>query len=264
MCNRISVTIHEDDTSPEDNGRGIPVDIHPERGISALQVVMTVLHAGGKFVGGRYKVSGGLHGVGVSAVNALSEWCEVTVRREGKIYFQRYERGIPQAAVKQIGTYKGDDTGTSTTFKFDREIFKGDVNYRFDTLVTRFREMAFVARGVTIMLKDEREDREMTFHFEGGIASFVRYLNKNKEVLHEPIYGEKEIDNIDIEFVVQYTDSYAESVYTFANTINTIDGGTHLTGLRTAVTRSINDCARKVGLLKDSDPNFSVMTPARG
>ncbi len=258
VCNRISITIHEDDSvTVEDNGRGIPVDIHPERGISALQVVMTVLHAGGKFGGGSYKVSGGLHGVGVSAVNALSEWCEVTVRREGKIYFQRYERGIPQAAVKQIGTYKGDDTGTSTTFKFDREIFKGDVNYRFDTLVTRFREMAFVARGVTIMLKDEREDREMTFHFEGGIASFVRYLNKNKEVLHEPIYGEKEIDNIDIEFVVQYTDSYAESVYTFANTINTIDGGTHLTGLRTAVTRSINDYARKVGLLKDSDPNFS-------
>ena len=258
VCNRISVTIHEDDSvTVEDNGRGIPVDIHPERGISALQVVMTVLHAGGKFGGGSYKVSGGLHGVGVSAVNALSEWCEVTVRREGKIYFQRYERGIPQAAVKQIGTYKGDDTGTSTTFKFDREIFKGDVNYRFDTLVTRFREMAFVARGVTIMLKDEREDREMTFHFEGGIASFVRYLNKNKEVLHEPIYGEKEIDNIDIEFVVQYTDSYAESVYTFANTINTIDGGTHLTGLRTAVTRSINDYARKVGLIKDSDPNFS-------
>ena len=258
VCNRISVTIHEDDSvTVEDNGRGIPVDIHPERGISALQVVMTVLHAGGKFGGGSYKVSGGLHGVGVSAVNALSEWCEVTVRREGKIYFQRYERGIPQAPVKQIGTYKGDETGTSTTFKFDREIFKGDVNYRFDTLVTRFREMAFVARGVTIMLKDEREDREMTFHFEGGIASFVRYLNKNKEVLHEPIYGEKEIDNVGIEFVVQYTDSYAESVYTFANTINTIDGGTHLTGLRTAVTRSINDYARKVGLLKDSDPNFS-------
>lgn len=258
VCNRISVTIHEDDSvTVEDNGRGIPVDIHPDRGISALQVVMTVLHAGGKFGGGSYKVSGGLHGVGVSAVNALSEWCEVTVRREGKIYFQRYERGIPQAAVKQIGTYKGDETGTSTTFKFDREIFKGDVTYRFDTLITRFRELAFVARGVTIMLKDEREDREMTFHFEGGVASFVRYLNKNKAVLHEPIYGEKEIENVGVEFVVQYTDSYAESVYTFANTINTIDGGTHLTGLRTAVTRSINDYARKAGFLKDSDPNFS-------
>jgi DNA gyrase subunit B len=258
VCTRISVTIHEDDSvTVEDNGRGIPVDIHPDRGISALQVVMTVLHAGGKFGGGSYKVSGGLHGVGVSAVNALSEWCEVTVRREGKIYFQRYERGIPQAAVKQIGTYKGDETGTSTTFKFDREIFKGDVTYRFDTLITRFRELAFVARGVTIMLKDEREDREMTFHFEGGVASFVRYLNKNKAVLHEPIYGEKEIENVGVEFVVQYTDSYAESVYTFANTINTIDGGTHLTGLRTAVTRSINDYARKAGFLKDSDPNFS-------
>lgn len=258
VCNRISVTIHEDDSvTVEDNGRGIPVDIHPDRGISALQVVMTVLHAGGKFGGGSYKVSGGLHGVGVSAVNALSEWCEVTVRRDGKIYFQRYERGIPQAAVKQIGTYKGDETGTSTTFKFDREIFKGDVTYRFDTLITRFRELAFVARGVTIMLKDEREDREMTFHFEGGVASFVRYLNKNKAVLHETIYGEKEIENVGVEFVVQYTDSYAESVYTFANTINTIDGGTHLTGLRTAVTRSINDYARKAGFLKDSDPNFS-------
>jgi len=258
VCNRISVTIHEDDSvTVEDNGRGIPVDIHPDRGISALQVVMTVLHAGGKFGGGSYKVSGGLHGVGVSAVNALSEWCEVTVRRDGKIYFQRYERGIPQAAVKQIGTYKGDETGTSTTFKFDREIFKSDVTYRFDTLITRFREMAFVARGVTIMLKDEREDREMTFHFEGGVASFVRYLNKNKAVLHEPIYGEKEIENVGVEFVVQYTDSYAESVYTFANTINTIYRGTHLTGLRTAVTRSINDYARKAGFLKDSDPNFS-------
>jgi len=177
-------------------------------------VVMTVLHAGGKFGGGSYKVSGGLHGVGVSAVNALSEWCEVTVRREGKIYFQRYERGIPQAPVKQIGTYTGSDTGTSTTFKFDREIFKGDLTYHFDNLVTRFREMAFVTRGVTINLKDERDNREMTFHFEGGIKSFVRYLNKNKVVLHEPIYGEKEIDNIDIEFVVQYTDAYAESVYT--------------------------------------------------
>jgi len=258
VCNRISVTIHPDESvTVEDNGRGIPVDIHPERGISALQVVMTVLHAGGKFGGGSYKVSGGLHGVGVSAVNALSEWCEVTVRREGKIYFQRYERGIPQAPVKQIGTYTGSDTGTSTTFKFDREIFKGDLTYHFDNLVTRFREMAFVTRGVTINLKDERDSREMTFHFEGGIKSFVRYLNKNKEVLHEPIYGEKEIDNIDVEFVVQYTDAYAESVYTFANTINTIDGGTHLTGLRAAVTRSINDYARKAGLLKDSDPNFS-------
>ncbi len=257
-CNRITVTIHKDESvTVRDNGRGIPVDIHPERGISALQVVMTVLHAGGKFGGGSYKVSGGLHGVGVSAVNALSEWCEVTVNRDGKTYFQRYERGIPQSPVKQIGTYHGSETGTTTTFKFDREIFKGDLSYRFDALISRFREMAFVTRGVTISLVDERDDREMTFHFEGGIASFARYLNRTKEVLHEPIYGEKEIDGVGVEFVVQYTDVFAESVYTFANTINTIDGGTHLTGLRTAVTRSINDYARKSGLLKDSDGNFS-------
>jgi DNA gyrase subunit B len=258
VCNFISITIHADESvTVQDNGRGIPVDIHPERKISALQVVMTVLHAGGKFGGGSYKVSGGLHGVGVSAVNALSEWCEVTVRREGKVYSQRYERGIPKTEVEQVGTYSGNETGTTTTFRFDREIFKGDLTFRFDTLVQRFREMAFVTRGVTIRLSDERENREITFHFEGGIASFARYLNKNREVLHAPIYGEKEIEGIGVEFVVQYTDAYAESVYTFANTINTIDGGTHLTGLRTAVTRCINDYARKTGMLKDTEPNFS-------
>ncbi|MFZ3070098.1 MAG: DNA topoisomerase (ATP-hydrolyzing) subunit B [Anaerolineaceae bacterium] len=258
VCDHISIIIHEDESvTVKDNGRGIPVDIHPEKGISALQVVMTVLHAGGKFGGGSYKVSGGLHGVGVSAVNALSEWCEVTINREGRTYFQRYERGIPQASVKEIGTYSGDHTGTSTTFRFDRDIFKGDITYRFETLIARFREMAFVTRGVTISLMDERDNKEMTFHFEGGIASFARYLNKNREVLHPLIYGEKEIDGVGIEFVVQYTDSYTESVYTFANTINTIDGGTHLTGLRAAVTRSINDYARKSGLLKDAEGNFS-------
>ena len=258
VCNFISITIHADESvTVQDNGRGIPVDIHPERKISALQVVMTVLHAGGKFGGGSYKVSGGLHGVGVSAVNALSEWCEVTVRREGKVYSQRYERGIPKTEVEQVGTYSGNETGTTTSFRFDREIFKGDLTFRFDTLVQRFREMAFVTRGVTIRLSDERENREITFHFEGGIASFARYLNKNREVLHAPIYGEKEIEGIGVEFVVQYTDAYAESVYTFANTINTIDGGTHLTGLRTAVTRCINDYARKTGMLKDTEPNFS-------
>ena len=258
VCNQISITIHADESvTVKDNGRGIPVDIHPEKKLSALQIVMTVLHAGGKFGGGSYKVSGGLHGVGVSAVNALSEWCEVTVRREGKVYFQRYERGIPKAPVKEIGSYQGEETGTSTTFRFDPLIFKEDISYRFETLVQRFREMAFVTRGVTIRLADEREDKQMNFHFEGGIASFAQYLNKNREVLHQPIYGEKEIDGISVEFVVQYTDAYAESVYTFANTINTIDGGTHLTGLRTAVTRSINDYARKSGMLKESEANFS-------
>jgi DNA gyrase subunit B len=257
-CDHISITIHPDESvTVRDNGRGIPVEIHPEKKISALQVVMTVLHAGGKFGGGSYKVSGGLHGVGVSAVNALSEWCEVTIHRANKVYFQRYERGIPQEPVKAIGTYKGDYDGTSTSFRFDREIFKDDASFRFETLVQRFREMAFVTRGVSIQLIDEREGKEMTFHFEGGIASFARYINRNRETLHPLIFGEKEIDGIGVEFAVQYTDSYSESIYTFANTINTIDGGTHLTGLRAAITRSINDYARKAGLLKDSEPNFS-------
>jgi len=257
-CNKISITIHEDDSvTIKDNGRGIPVDIHPEKKVSALQVVMTVLHAGGKFGGGSYKVSGGLHGVGVSAVNALSDWCEVTVRRGGKIHFQRYEKGIPKAPVNVIGTYSDGQTGNQTTFHFDKEIFKGDVSYNFNSLIQRFREMAFVTKGVTIELHDERENHDMSFHFEGGIASFARYLNRNREIISPIIYGEKTIDGIGIEFVVQYTDAYAESVYTFANTINTIDGGTHLTGLRAAVTRSINDYARKSGLLKESEANFS-------
>ncbi len=257
-CDHISIAIHADESvTVKDNGRGIPVEIHPEKKISALQVVMTVLHAGGKFGGGSYKVSGGLHGVGVSAVNALSEWCEVTIHRLGKVYFQRYERGIPKEAVKAVGTYTGDHTGTSTTFRFDREIFKDGSSFRFETLVQRFREMAFVTRGVSIQLIDEREGKEMTFHFEGGIASFARYINRNRETLHPLIFGEKEIEGIGVEFAIQYTDSYSESIYTFANTINTIDGGTHLTGLRAAITRSINDYARKAGLLKDSEPNFS-------
>jgi DNA gyrase subunit B len=258
VCDRIEIVIHQDQSvTVSDNGRGIPVDIHPEKKISALQVVMTTLHAGGKFGGGSYKVSGGLHGVGVSAVNALSEWCEVRIYRDSQIYFQRYERGYPQEPVKAIAKQIGERTGTETTFLFDKEIFKGDLAYRFDTLLQRFREMAFVTRGVTIHLRDERDDREMTFHFEGGISSFVRYLNKNREVLHPVLYAEKEIDNIGVEVAIQYTDAYAESVYAFANTINTIDGGTHLTGLRTAVTRVINDYARRSGLLKESDANFS-------
>ena len=254
----ISVTIHADESvTVRDNGRGIPVGIHPEKGISALQVVMTVLHAGGKFGGGSYKVSGGLHGVGVSAVNALSEWCEVTVQRDHKIYFQRYEKGIPLSDVSAIGTYKGDHTGTSTTFRFDRSIFLEEASFRFETLAQRFREMSFVTRGITISLIDERSGKEMTFHFEGGIASFARYLNRNRQTLHPMIYGEKEVANVNIEFAVQYTDTYSESIYSFANTINTGDGGTHLTGLRAAITRSINDYGRKSGLLKDSDQNFT-------
>jgi DNA gyrase subunit B len=257
-CDRIDVVIHTDDSvTVEDNGRGIPVDIHPEKKKPALEVVMTILHAGGKFGGGGYKVSGGLHGVGVSAVNALSEWCEVEVKRDGKVHFQRYERGKPKAPVAVIGKAPNAQTGTKTTFRFDKEIFKGEETYRFETVATRFREMAFVTRGVTISLKDERTDQETEFYFEGGIESFVRYLNRNREVLHPVVYANKEVDNIGVEVAVQYTDAYSESVYSFANTINTVDGGTHMTGLRTALTRTINDYARKAGLLKEADPNFS-------
>ncbi|MGC8856098.1 MAG: ATP-binding protein, partial [Anaerolineae bacterium] len=257
-CTRIEITIHPDSSvTVQDNGRGIPVDIHPQMKKSALEVVMTTLHAGGKFGGGGYKVSGGLHGVGVSAVNALSEWCEVEVRRDGQIHFQRYERGYPKEPVKIIGKTKPRETGTKTTFKFDPLIFKEEMDYRFDTLAQRFREMAFVTRGVTIHFVDERTDRQITFYFEGGITSFVRYLNRNREKLHPVVFVEKEIEGIGIEAAIQYTDAYTESVYSFANTINTIDGGTHLTGLRSAITRVINDYARKNGLLKDSDPNFT-------
>ncbi|MGB2897515.1 MAG: DNA topoisomerase (ATP-hydrolyzing) subunit B [Anaerolineales bacterium] len=257
-CDRIDIVIHPDcSVSVEDNGRGIPVDQHPEQKKSALEIVMTVLHAGAKFGGDGYKVSGGLHGVGVSAVNALSEWCEVEVKRDGKIYFQRYERGAPMGPVEAIGKAPDKETGTKTTFMFDQTIFKGDFEYRYESLVQRFREMAFVTRGVAIHLFDERDEREITFFFEGGITSFVAYLNHNRNVLHPVVHVEKETNGTGIEVALQYTNAYAESVYSFANTINTVDGGTHLTGLRAAITRTINDYSRKNNLLKDTDPNFS-------
>jgi len=224
--------------------------------METLDVVMTVIGAGGKFGGGGYKVSGGLHGVGVSAVNALSEWMVAEIKRDGKVWRQEYKRGVPQGAIKQIGKVK-DETGTKQSFKFDKQIFTEDIDFRFDTLVQRLREMSFVTRGVTIKFVDERADREMTFYFEGGITAFVRYLNRNREGLHPVVHVEKEIENIGVEAAIQYTDSYTESVYSFANTINTIDGGTHLTGLRSSLTRVVNDYARKNGLLKDADPNFS-------
>jgi DNA gyrase subunit B len=265
VCDHIAVTIHPDSSvTVVDNGRGIPVGPHPTqkdksgKPVDTLDVVMTILHAGGKFGGGGYKVSGGLHGVGVSAVNALSEWCRVEVRREGKLYRQRYARGVPQGKVEMAGKASAAEHGTTTTFRFDTEIFKEPgLDYRFETLVTRFREMAFVTRGVAIEFLDERDGHEMNFFFEGGITSFVKYLNRNREVLHPVVHVEKEVENVGIEVAVQYTDAYAESVYSFANTINTIDGGTHLTGLRAALTRVVNDYARKSGLLKDADPNFS-------
>ena len=263
VCDRIDITIHPDSSvTIEDNGRGIPVGPHPTKKdangkpMETLDVVMTVIGAGGKFGGGGYKVSGGLHGVGVSAVNALSEWTITEVKRDGKHWRQEYKRGVPQGAIKQIGKVK-DETGTKQSFKFDKQIFTEDIDFRFDTLVQRLREMSFVTRGVTIKFVDERADREMTFYFEGGITAFVRYLNRNREGLHPVVHVEKEIENIGIEAAIQYTDSYTESVYSFANTINTIDGGTHLTGLRSSLTRVVNDYARKNGLLKDADPNFS-------
>ncbi len=263
VCTEINITIHEDSSvTIEDNGRGIPVGPHPTKKdangkpMETLDVVMTVIGAGGKFGGGGYKVSGGLHGVGVSAVNALSEWMTTEVKRDGKVWQQNYKRGVPQGQIKQIGKVK-DETGTKQTFKFDKQIFTEDIDYKFDTLVQRFREMAFVTRGVRIRFVDERNDREMTFYFEGGLTSFVRYLNRNRENLHPVVHVEKDIEAIGIEAAIQYTDAYTESVYSFANTINTIDGGTHLTGLRSSLTRVINDYARKNGLLKDADPNFS-------
>jgi DNA gyrase subunit B len=264
VCTAINIIIHEDSSvTIEDNGRGIPVGPHPTKKdangkpMETLDVVMTVIGAGGKFGGGGYKVSGGLHGVGVSAVNALSEWMTTEVKRDGKLWQQKYKRGVPQGAIKQIGKVAKEETGTKQTFRFDKQIFTEDIDYRFDTLVQRFREMSFVTRGVTIRFVDERAERQMTFYFEGGLTSFVRYLNRNRENLHPVVHVEKDMEAIGIEAAIQYTDAYTESVYSFANTINTIDGGTHLTGLRSSLTRVINDYARKNGLLKDADPNFS-------
>jgi DNA gyrase subunit B len=260
VCDRIEVTIHADSSvTVKDDGRGIPTAPHPEKKISTLELVLTTLHAGAKFGGGGYKVSGGLHGVGVSAVNALSDWMEAVVDdpRDGRRHRQRYKRGVPVTPVEDVG--KAQRQGTRITFRFDPTIFK-DVDFRFQTLAQRMREMAFVTRGVTIQLVDEREQpfpRQITFYFEGGIESFVQYLNRNREVLHDVVYAGQQVNGVGIEVALQYTDAYAESVYPFANTIHTVDGGSHLTGLRSGLTRTINDYARKAGLLKDRDPNFS-------
>ncbi len=259
-CDRIEVIIHADSSvTVADNGRGIPVAPHPVEKVSALQLVMTTLHAGGKFDSNSYKVSGGLHGVGVSAVNALSQWMEVKVQRDGGIYHQRYERGTPTVPVTKLQSVRTKQTGNTTRFMFDDTIFT-DVAYRFETLAQRFREMAFVTRGVFIHFRDERTDpfaREMNFYFEGGVTSFVRYLNRNRVALHSPVYVERQLDQTVVEVALQYTDGVATSEYAFANTIHTLDGGSHITGLRSAITRTINDYARKQGLLKDKDPNLS-------
>jgi DNA gyrase subunit B len=258
-CDTIRVTIHKDNSvSVEDNGAGIPVDIQKQTGLPAVTVVMTKLHAGGKFGGGGYKVSGGLHGVGVSAVNALSEWMETKVKRDGKIYRQRFERGVPVTDVEVIGKCAKDDTGTIQTFLRDDTIFQV-LDYDYHMLTTRFREMAFLTRGVDIILVDERPEqpREIRFYFEGGVKSFVRYLNKNRTTINDPIYVDQEVETTMVEAAIQYTDGFSDSLHAFANTINTPDGGSHLTGLRAAITRQVNDYARKQGYLKDNDPNFT-------
>ncbi|MFL5684914.1 MAG: DNA gyrase subunit B, partial [Chloroflexota bacterium] len=252
----IRVTIKTDDTVVvQDDGRGVPVGKH-STGKDALEVVHTVLHAGGKFGGGGYKVSGGLHGVGVSVVNALSEWMRVESARDGAVWTQEYERGKPTSAVKKIGP-QGDRRGTTTIFRADPTMFS-TTDYSFEVISQRLRESAYLTKGVWITLIDERADRERSFYFEGGLESFVRHLNRNKEALHDrPIYVERREGSTAVEVALQYNDSYTENVLAFANNINTVDGGTHVTGFRAALTSSLNDWARRSGTLKDSDGNLS-------
>ncbi len=253
----IDVTIRADGTvRVSDNGRGIPVSIHPKTGRPAVETVMTVLHAGGKFgEGGGYKVTGGLHGVGVSVVNALSEWCEVEVKRNGKIHFQRYRRGVPEADLKVIG--ESDETGTTTTFKPDPEIFE-TLDFNPETITSRLRELAFLNKGVLINFKDERSGKETSYKYDGGIVSFVEHLNKMKEPLHKNvIYIEKQVDTTQVEVAIQYNSGYAETVFSFANNINTHEGGTHLSGFRSALTRTLNDYARKTKMIKESEEGLT-------
>ena len=255
VCDQVTLTIHPDGSvTSVDNGRGIPIEIHPKTGRSALETVMTTLHAGGKFGGNGYKVASGLHGVGVSAVNALSEWLWVEVARNGKLYRQEYARGVPATPVIEMG--KTDRVGTTTSFLGDMSIFES-LDYNYDTLAQRFREMAYLTKGLQITFIDERTDREMSFYFEGGVLSFVRHLNKHRLPVHKPIYVERLVDTSQVEVAIQYNDSFTETVYSFANNINTSDGGTHLTGFRAAITRTINDYGRKNKLLKDDDGNLS-------
>ena len=257
-CDTIRITIHPDaSVTVKDNGRGIPTGKHPKLNKSALEVVMTILHAGGKFGGDGYKMSSGLHGVGVSVVNGLSDWMRSEVRRDGNVHRQEYRRGVPTGPVKKVGTTDPDDRGTTQTWMPDATIFD-TLDYNFDMLANRFREMAYLTKGLRIIFNDERTDREMTFYFEGGIQSFVRHLNKSRNVLHpKPFYMNRQVGDYIVEVAIQYNDTYGESTHTFANNINTVDGGTHLTGFKTALTRTINEYARKNGLLKENDDSLS-------
>ena len=260
FCNTIKILLNKDNTvTVIDNGRGIPVGINQKAGLPAVEVVFTVLHAGGKFGGGGYKVSGGLHGVGASVVNALSEWLEVEIYKEGKIYKQRYERGKVMYSLQVVGECDYEQTGTKVTFLPDKEIFEETV-FDYDTLKQRFREMAFLTKGLKIVLIDERpEERvEKTFHYEGGIKEFVQYLNKSKTPLYENIiYCEGEKDGVVVEVAMQHNDSYNDNTYGFVNNITTPEGGTHVVGFRNALTKTFNEYARKNKLLKDSEPNLS-------
>ena len=264
-CKNISITIHADNSvTVQDDGRGIPVGYHEKTGKDALEVALTILHAGGKFGGGGYKVSGGLHGVGLSCVNALSEKLVATVCREGEVYQQTYVRGIPSTDVENIGSCPAEEHGTTIWFLPDAEIFD-EVNFHFETLVTRLRELAFLNAGIQICVEDQRDGQAMhkAFCYEGGIISFVQHLNKNKEVLHpEPIYisasrEEGGAETASVEVALQYNDGYNETIFTFANNISTIEGGAHLVGFKSALTRVINDYARKYNLLKPADPALS-------
>lgn len=255
-CDRLSVTIHNDESvTIIDNGRGIPVDKHPTQNKSALEVVMTMLHAGGKFDSKAYKISGGLHGVGISVVNALSEYMLAEVMRDGKHYQQRYERGKPVTPVRVIGKTK--EKGTKITFRPDEEIF-GEFAFKYDLLSSRLRELAFLNKGIQITLVDERDNRTGVFRFDGGIKEFIEYIDRNKKPLHRPpIYISKKLENMEIEVAMQYNDSYQENIFSFANNINTIEGGSHLIGLKTALTRTFNDFAKRNKLVKENEPAFS-------
>ncbi len=254
-CDRVQVTLQPDNSiRVEDNGRGIPVDIHPSTKIAALETVMTILHAGAKFGGHTYQVSGGLHGVGASVVNALSSWLKVEVRRDGKQYHQEYKLGIPLGPVEEVGP--ASDTGTTVTFLPDSQIF-GEANCDFGTISEHLRELAYLNKGLEILVNDERTDEEKTFYFEGGITGFIRQLNRNRVVRNrQPIYIAKTANGTMVEAALQYNDGFSESSFSFANCVNTIDGGSHLTGFRSALTRVLNDYARKNKLLKEDEPNL--------
>lgn len=257
-CSKIYVAINADGSiTVEDDGRGIPVEVHPKTGLSTLETVLTVLHAGGKFGGGGYKVSGGLHGVGVSVVNALSEWLVAEVHRDGKAYRQEYKKGNPQTKLEVVG--ESDHTGTIISFMPDAEIFD-EIEFSFDTLEYRLRELSFLNKGIKIIFEDKREGKEKyrDFHYTGGLVEYVKFLNKSRTGIHEDIvYIDKKVDDCLVEIAMQYTDGYTENIYSFANNINTHEGGSHLAGFKAALTKTINEYAKRNGALKDKDSNLS-------